>query len=562
MTAHEHTERLALTLATGALALAGCGSEESSSTRPADPEPRPGEYWFVDATVKSGLDFVHRSYEVERQWLPEAASGGVGFLDYDGDGWLDVYCVQSGSLESPGSGPAGNQLFRNDGAGKFVDVTESAGVGDKGYGNGLVVGDYDADGDVDLYVLNLGPNVLYRNEGDGTFTDVTEETGTGNGRWGTHGVFTDVDGDSDLDLFVSNYVNWTPVAEKQCASPQGVPTYCGPVAYDAPSKDTLFRNDGGRFTDVSAEAGIERALGNGYGVLAADFDGDGVTDIYVANDGNENFLWLGDGKGRFQEKALLWGCAVDAMGREEAGMGVHVIDRGMDGDWDLFVTHIYNETNTFYDNAGTNFRDKSESVGLGKSSLGFTGFGMGFHDFDHDGLLDLMIANGRVLYRQPVENPERPYDEPNHVYRGQPDGGFERMGSPTEHEHVGMSRALAFGDYDNDGDVDAVVADTGGRTRLLENVVGSRGSWLGLRLIDSLGRDALGAVVELPRDDGVHRRLCHTTYSFCAANDPRVHFGLGRQGSVEELTVTWPGGARQTFGPLEANRYHTLREGG
>jgi hypothetical protein len=545
------------------LGLAGCGGGETPApTASTDLSGAADGPTFVEVAAQRGVEFTHIYANEQRFWFPELASGALGWIDYDQDGDLDLYCVQAGDCKVGEVVTAGNILYRNDGE-RFVDVTAEAGVGDKGYGHGVAVGDYDGDGDADLYVGNVGANVLYRNEGDGTFTDVTQAAGVGLTKWTVSTGFFDYDSDGDLDLFMVNNVNWSPEIETKCETNYGVRDYCSPGNYNAPSVDTLYRNEGdGTFTDVTESSGISKGTGVGWGVAAADFNGDGALDFYVANDGMANLLWINDGNGHFTDRALLAGCALNMNGTAEAGMGVQAIDVENDGDVDLFMTHMHNETNTFYLNKKGVFTDRTAATGLGVASLLYTGFGMGFEDFDLDGELDLYVANGRVGFTPPHLSESDPYAEPNQLFFGLGSGKFrEAKDGPTSEALLGTSRAAAFADYDNDGDIDLVYLDWAAPVKLLENRGERRGGWIGFRLLGPHGSDALGASVELKAGGRSQFRRCDPCYSFCAANDPRVHFGLGAATGADEVRVSWPTGETETFGPFAAGAYHELRQG-
>ncbi len=532
----------------------------SSNTKPDTP---PG-FWFEDASAIAGIDFQHIRADSIRYWFPEIMSGGAAWLDYDGDGYIDLYLVQGGTM-APGDRPRPeNQLYRNLGDGTFENVTSAAGVGNAGYGMGAAVGDYDADGDPDLYVTNVGPNVLYRNEGDGTFTDVSELSGVDHPGWGSSAAFVDYDFDGFFDLYVVNYVIWSPAQEISCFAGGNRRDYCQPGNYHAPATDVLYHNNAdGTFTDVTRTAGIAQARGNGLGITTGDFDGDGYVDLYVTNDGNPNQLWMNQGDGTFADEAINRGCAVNRQGMSEAGMGVNAVDLENDGDLDLFMTHLRNETNTLYVNKSGYFEDATVRVGLAVPSISYTGFGVGFADFDLDGILDLYVANGRVGQSLAPLGPD-PFGEPNQVLRGRSGGRFEEIvpqGGQAERD-IQTSRAAAFADYDNDGDVDIVVVNNGGPARLLRNRTQRAGTWVAFRVRDRYGRDAVGAMVGVWAAGRSWWRAVETAYSYQASNDPRVHVGLGPATSVDSVVVVWPGRHRERFGPFDTGVVHTLNEGG
>jgi hypothetical protein len=517
---------------------------------------------FVEVAAEAGLDFVHENGATGEYYYPELMQGGCAFVDYDDDSFLDVYMVQSGRLPvDPANNPEGNRLYRNRGDGTFEDVTEVGGVGDRGYGSGVAAADYDRDGDVDLYVTNLGPNVLYRNEGDGTFTDVTAAAGVGDDGYGSSAAFVDYDDDGDLDLYVANYLDWSLGIERDCYSRGGMRGYCSPGVYARPQHDTLYRNEGdGTFTDVSKEAGILADAGHGLGVVANDLDGDGDTDIYLANDQMPNILWINEGDGTFVDEALVRGCALNAHGRPEAGMGVVAEDVDDDGDWDLFMCHIDGETNTFYRNDGGYFEDVTEMLGLGAVSQAYTGFGTSLFDYDCDGIQDIFIANGRVRLGDTMRED---YSEPNQLLRGLGTGVFEDVSAQAGEalELLEVSRAAAFGDYDNDGDVDIVVNNNDGPARLFRNEACEGRHWISIQLRGrNLDRDAIGALVTVETDGQVRRRIVQPAYSYCASNDTRVHFGLGDRDAVDTLTVTWPDGRVERHTDVPADQFLLLTE--
>jgi len=517
--------------------------------------------WFEEVAAEAGILYEHVRADTVRYYFPEIVSGGAAWLDYDGDGYLDLYLVQGGFFDTTLPGQPTNRLYRNRGDGTFEDVSERAGVGHTGYGMGVAVGDYDGDGYLDLYVNNVEANVLYRNRGDGTFEDVTERAGVGYAGWSSSAVFLDYDQDGHPDLYVVNYAVWSPAQSRTCML--GVmPDYCGPLTYP-PASDVLYHNQGdGVFTEVTIPAGIARATGSGLGVTVGDLNGDGWVDIYVANDGMPNQLWINNGDGTFTDRAVITGSAFNRSGMAEAGMGVAVLDLENDGDPDLFMTHLREESNTLYRNEGTYFIDATLATGLSTPAISYTGFGLGFADFDHDGNLDLYIANGAVKVPAEVMG-EDPYAEPNQLFRGVGGGRFEAVlpAGGTERPLVATSRAAAFGDYDNDGDVDVVVVNSGGRVYLLRNQVGGRGRWVQFRVLERSGWDAVGAMVRVRAAGQDQWRPVQIAASYLAANDPHVHFGLGLEERIEEVEVVWPGGGRETFGAFEAGAVYELRQG-
>jgi hypothetical protein len=531
---------------------------------------------FTDRTVESRLDFVHDNGAAGELLLPEVTGAGGALFDFDNDGDLDVFAVQGTALR-PGSNrtPAsarGGRLFRNDlGVGgdrrlRFTDVTDRSGIKATGYGMGAATGDFDNDGWTDLYVTNLGSNQLLRNNGDGTFSDVTARSGTNDARWSTSATFFDYDRDGWLDLYVANYVNFSLDMKRECFSSGSARDYCNPVVYD-PVPDRLFHNNrDGTFTDVSARAGIGRVRARGLGVIATDVNEDGWTDLYVANDGDPNLLWINEGGGGvFREEALLSGVAVNRMGRAQGSMGVDIGDVDGDGDEDLFVTNLDNEGNTFYRNVGKGlFEDRTIEAGL--FTLGFTGFGTRLLDYDNDGWLDLVVVNGAVRHLELQVRAGDPYPLKQRSQLFHNEGGrrFSEVsasaGAAFGALHV--SRGAFTGDLDNDGDADLVVFNNNGPARVLVNETGQRRHWLGVRVLDGRGRDALQTRVEIVRTaGGALRRRVQTDGSYCAASDPRVLFGLGADGSPQTIRVHWAGARVEEFRGLSVDRYWVLESG-
>ncbi|HEX6884936.1 MAG TPA: CRTAC1 family protein [Planctomycetota bacterium] len=535
--------------------LAGCAEAPGSDAAPAA--------WFVEEAAARGLVFTWQSGHAGRHYFPEIMGGGAALLDLEEDGDLDVYCVQAGAITAEPAARPGDQLFVNEGGGRFRDASAASGAGGRGYGMGVAAGDADEDGRTDLYVTNVGPNVLLANAGGG-LRDVTDAAGVGEPSWSTSAAFVDVDRDGDLDLFVTNYIRWSVGGEITCYTKPHPEDYCSPNSYAAPAPDTLYRNEGaGVFRDVSQEAGLRAASGNGLGVVATDFDGDGWVDLFVANDGMLNQLWRNRADGSFEEVAVAAGCAVDQDGRKKAGMGTHVADLDFDGDEDLLVVNLSGETDSYYRNDGGRFADRTPLVGLAGASRPFTRFGVGFADFDQDGLLDLYQANGRVTRRPDVAGP-RPFDEPNLLWRGLEGGRFEEVQprGGTAAPLSAASRAAAFGDLDGDGALDVVVVNRDAPAYLLLNRVAGRGRALLFDLRETSGRPALGARLEVEVGGRTVVRVARSAYSYCAASDPRVHLGLGAASEPAEARVIWADGVEERFvGPFAAGRVHRLARG-
>ena len=541
--------------------LAGCGGTLALLVACSQPEPA----WFSEEARERGLDFKHHSGFDGRPMMPEMMGGGVALADLDGDGDLDAYLVQSGRVDKTLKPElSANRLYMNRGDGHFDEVEGAGGAGDRGYGMGVAAGDYDNDGDTDLYVTNLGPNVLFQNDGTGTFHDVTAESGVGDPRWSTAASFVDLDLDDDLDLFVVNYINWTPEIERECFVKTFYVTYCGPTAYGVPAMDRLYRNNGdGTFTDVTKAAGVDVAFGNGLGNVAADFNGDGLADLFVANDGTTNQLWMNAGNLRFEEECVLWSCAMDSDGIEKAGMGVASADVDDDGDSDLLVVNLERQTDSYFRNEGSYFFDATRLVGLGTVSMRHTRFGVVLADFDNDGRLDLYEANGKIALSGPAEGDG--YAEPNTLYRGSIDDGairFEELG-PAGGVAPGLvhtSRAVASGDLDGDGGIDLVVTNRDARAYLLMNRA-DRGNWALFRVRTASGRSAHGATVSATLGGRRLSRDVQPSASYLASNDPRVHFGVGDESRLQNVVVRWPGGGEEAFGDFAAGEIHELRQG-
>lgn len=524
------------------------GSDQSS-------EIRQEKQWLVDVTDEVGLDFIYEAGATGKYYMPEIVGSGVGLFDYDNDGDLDI-CLTNGNLLLPDAARGGsltNRLFRMEADGTLTDVTEASGLGDNGYGMGLAVGDIDNDGDLDIFFTNFGPDRLYLNLGDGTFRDVTEDAGIDIPGWSTSAAFFDFDRDGYLDLYICQYSINNPDAK--CYDGVGRPTYCSPKSY-RPVNDVLLHNNGdGTFRDVTEEAGLLIKPASGLGVICEDLDNDGWIDMYVANDGYMNHLWINQHDGTFLEFAAMMGCAYNLNGKAEASMGMVVMDYDNDLDLDVFITHLKDESNTLYTNDGQAFLDDTNRRGLSISSLALTGFGVAAFDVECDGDLDLAIVNGRVSRRTPhpdsvVGEPWNWLAESNLFYLNDGAGHFVLNEKRFTHltQPIEVSRGLAVGDLDGDGDLDLVVTNVGSRARMYRNDAPKQGRWLLVKAVDPrYKRDAYHARLTLSTADRAWVRTINPGSSYQSSIDPRAHFGLGSVDEIESLEVLWPDGLRETF---------------
>jgi hypothetical protein len=568
-----------------AVSMVSCGSSTAPATTTTATSTAADEPYFAEQAAAAGIDFVHFNGMSGEYYYPEIMAPGVGLFDFDNDGDLDLYLVQSQMLGKgktikdalfPPKGPLKDRLYRNDltvGAdGKrtlhFTDVTDQAGIDIQTYGMGVAAADVDNDGFVDIYRTGLTEGVLLHNNGNGTFTDITAKSGTANrGGWGVSAAFVDIDRDGWLDLFVGNYLLYSVEGDIDCLSVTGQHDYCPPNSY-RPQPSKLYRNKGdGTFTDINRMALVGGAYGPALGVSAADFNNDGWMDIYVGNDGMPNQLWINQKNGTFKDMAFLNGAAVNGQGNSEASMGIDAGDYDNDGDEDIFITNWLAQMNVLYQNQGNAvFEDRKAASGLGAPSLAKTGFGTAWFDFDNDSWLDLITLNGSVSMIEAQARAKDPFPLKmlNQLFRNLGNGRFEdvsaRGGEPFK--LLDVSRGAAFGDIDNDGDEDVVVGTANGPTRLFINNIGNKNHWLGLRLIGVGGRDMLGARVSIVRPSGptIWRRS-RSDGSYASANDPRVLVGLGTSTVPVTVRVQWPDGKMEEWADQAIDRWTTLKQG-
>jgi len=524
---------------------------------------------FENAVARSGIDFVLDNSATPQKHQIETMMAGVAALDYDNDGWLDLYFANGARL--PGMDKTdpkfANRLYRNRGDGTFTDVTERAGVRGRGYAMGVAAADYDNDGFADLYVTGVNHNQLFRNNGDGTFADLTARAGLAglHPKYGkTYAVsagWCDYDNDGWLDLFVVNYLDWSLEKAPPCAV-KGVRAYCSPQSFGG-QPNMLFRNNGdGTFADVSEVSGIGKHVGKGMGVAFADYNSDGLTDIFVANDTFRNYLFRNDGGGKFSEVGVTSGVAFTENGKSIAGMGADFRDVDNDGRPDIFVTAMVGDTFPLFRNLGGQFADVTASAGLAVPTIKLTAWGTGAFDFDNDGLKDLFTANGAILDN--AEEIDRlPYRLPNLLLRNLGRGVFADVSrqagpgftAPAAH------RGAAFGDFNNDGRIDIVTTNLNTRPELLVNHTAGGRHWLVVRLLGGKSnRDGIGARIKVVTAGGAQYNHATTSVGYSSSSDPRVHFGLGAAGVVERLEVTWPSGIRQSLGRVRADQILTVRE--
>ena len=536
--------------------------------RPLFALPEAAQFPFEEVPPeKSGIKWVHTSGKSHEKYLPESSGPGCAFLDYDNDGWMDIYLVNSGKCDfyTPNP-PLRNALYKNNRDGTFTDVTEKAGLSAGGYGQGVAVGDYDGDGFPDIYVTQYGRSILYHNNGDGTFSDVTEKAGVAAPGWASSAVWFDYDNDGRLDLFVGRFADFSKELNKPCGIHEdGRIHYCIPKVY-SPMPSWLFRNNGdGTFSDVSKESRIADHPGKVWGVVATDINNDGLIDLWVSNDTVPNFLFVNRGKGRFDEIGTTAGVAYSDAGRARSGMGVDSADFENDGWMGLFVGNLDHEMYAVYkNNHDETFDDQAGPTGIGSATRLMSGWGLKFFDYDNDGNLDLFLANGNPDDLIESVHSQVKYEEPPLLFHNTAKG-FQNVSaeSGSAFSKPLSARGMAIGDFNNDGAVDVLVGVNDGAPVLLRNNVGSQNHWLGLKLVGKKSNpDAVGARITYQAADLKRSRMKVGGGSFLSSHDPRMVLGIGKRTKIDWLEIKWPlPGAVERITDLPIDRYVTIVEG-
>src|SRR5262244_1139297 len=527
---------------------------------------------FVDVTQASGVRFKHNTAP-EKKYIVESMSGGVALFDYDNDGWLDIYLTNSLTVDTANDAKnSRSALYRNNRDGTFTDVTDRSGLGYPGWAMGIATADYDGDGWIDVYITCLGPNHLYHNNGDGTFTDVTQKAGVDDTRWSTGAAFGDYDNDGNVDLFVANYVDFRikdlpEFGKGKFCQFRGVPVQCGPRGLRG-AGDSLFHNNGdGTFTEVSKKAGVSDLDGRfGMTALWTDLDGDGWMDLYVANDSGPNFLYKNNRDGTFKEIGLLSGCAVREDGSEQGSMGVAIGDYNHDGLLDIFISNFSDEPKTLYRREnGLDFTDVSFASRIAQESVPYVGWGTDFIDFDNDGWVDLMEVNGHVYPQLENATLGTQYAQRILLFHNERNGTFSEVAANCGEALMvrRVSRGAAFGDIDNDGDIDVVINNLDGTPTVLRNDGGNRNNWISVKTVGSRkNRDALGARVKVTSGDLAQVKEVYSGGSYISQNDTRLHFGLGNRARVDSIEIKWPsGGKTEVIRDVPVNHFIAVQEG-
>jgi hypothetical protein len=528
------------------------------------------EVQFSDITQQTKIDFKQENSATTNKYLLETMGGGVALLDYDNDGRLDVFFTNGALIDDPM--PEGklpdksdkkfwNRLYHQNADGTFTDVTERAGLSGAPqgyYSMGVAVGDYDNDGFDDIYVTGFGGNILYHNNGDGTFADVTKKAGVGGGGWSASAGFFDYDNDGNLDLFVTRYIDWTFKTNRYCGEKRpGYRAYCHPDNYDGVTNILYHNNGDGTFTDVSEKAGVANPRGKGLGVAFADYDSDGFTDIFVANDSVQCFLYHNNGNGTFNEVGLLAGVGYNEDGKTFAGMGADFSDYDNDGLPDIVVTDLSNERYILFRNNGDgSFREATNQSGLGSATLAFSGWSTRFFDFDNDGWKDLFVAQSHVMDTIEKTSPNLKYQEPPLLLRNE-SGHFVRVIAGEVFRQDWAGRGAAFGDIDNDGDIDIAVSNVGQKAYVLRNDGGNRKNWIGIQTVGTKSnRDGIGARIKVVSGSGLTQYFTvNTAVGYLSASDKRVIAGLGEDSIAKLVEIRWPSGITQKFANVKTRQY-------
>jgi enediyne biosynthesis protein E4 len=552
------------------IALAGlCGYRITSAQQHAGASDAAIAVRFTDIRKAAGINFMQDSTQTEEKYYLETMGTGVGWIDYDQDGLMDLYLVQSSATDAyKPARTLRSALYHNNGDGRFSDVTAKAGVGGEGhYGQGVAVGDFDNDGFPDLYVTGYGRAILYRNNHDGTFTDVTGKAGVADeGGWSTSAGWFDYDKDGWLDLVVTNYIDWSPKTNIWCGEHKpGYRSYCNPGNYKGQKTKLYHNNHDGTFTDVSDKSGVGLPESKGMGVVLADLNNDGWPDIAIANDTWPNFLFLNNHDGTFREVGLLSGVAASEDGRYEAGMGIDAADVDGDGLLDIYITHLYNEFNRLYHNNGDDtFTDETYSSGIGDKRTLLSGIAAKFIDYDNDGRPDILQVNSAMLDNVSLYQSEISYKEPLLMFRNVSKGHFEKTSESLGPDFVRpvAGRGLATADFDNDGDIDLAVNVRGDYPELFRNDGGNANHWLEVLLIGTKSnRDGIGAVLRLSCGAVSHVEQAKGGMSYMSASDARIQFGLGKQSRIESLVIAWPSGQVDKLSNVPVDRIIAVKEG-
>ena len=547
------------------LLLFGCNDEQHQISQPdvTHASTDTPVIWFEDVAQNIGINFNYHSGDNGNFYIIETMGGGVALFDYDNDSDLDLYLTQGNNLAADLDPTLTNKLFENDGTGIFKDVTLKSGSGDSSYSLGVATGDYNNDGFVDLYITNYGRNTLLKNNQDGTFEDVTSYAGVGDKSFSACAAFVDIDNDDDLDLFVTNYLDWSAEDEIDCFSQLTRRDYCAPEAYRSPISDSLYLNNGdGTFTDISSQSNISSKKGTGLGIGIGDFSNDGFADIFVANDGMQDQLWINQGDNTFIDQALLYGCSVDNTGKSKASMGVALSDIDNDGDLDLYVTTLFQETDSFFINSQGSMIDSTSRWGVAADTRVYTGWSIILNDFNNDGQVDLYETTGRVRWQADQFDDADWLAEPNLLFtlEGEKFKLIEPLGGTSE-PLVYTAHGAATGDINKDGFLDIIIVNKDRNVNVLQNILSEEGqnNWIRLDIRNKFGSPALGAIAEitLPNQNKYYK-LVQSSTGYASSQDPAIHIGLGDATEISDLKITWQNGVTKTLGTLKASQTHII----